>query len=288
MRVANLHGRLVLVDGASALDVERASDGVFSSDPQAAYARWDELTAWAAGQDASAGEPFDSAPLASPVPRPAQIFAIGLNYASHAGESGFEVPADPVVFPKFVSSLTGPDADVVLAGDRIDWEAELVAVVGAGGRDIPESRAWSHLAGLTVGQDLSDRTVQFWGHPPQFGLGKSRAGFTPVGPAVVSVDELAAGHDIEALNVRCTLVEPDGTRRVLQDGNTRDLIFSVPSLVARLSSVVELLPGDLIFTGTPEGVGIGRTPPEFLRPGQSLLTEIDGIGTIRQRFSAQP
>ena len=107
------------------------------------------------------------------------MFAIGLNYASHAGESGFDVPKDPVVFMKHVSSFAGPDVDVHLSGDTVDWEAELVAVIGVGGRNISEAEAWDHVEGFSVGQDLSDRTVQFWGHPPQFSLGKSRSGFSP-------------------------------------------------------------------------------------------------------------
>lgn len=285
MRIGNLNGRLVVIHDDLALDVETTSEGRFSADPQGVYARWDEFQEWAADQDvAGSGSKFEPGNLGPAVPRPPQVFAIGLNYASHAGESGFAVPDDPVVFTKFVSSLTGADVEVVLTGDRVDWEAELVAVVGTGGRDIAEAEGWSHIAGLTVGQDLSDRTIQFWGHPPQFSLGKSPAGFAPIGPWLVSVDEVAAEHDVNALGIRCVLREEDGTERVLQDGNSRDLIFTVPNLVARLSAVVELLPGDIIFTGTPEGVGIGRDPQEFLRPGQVLRTEIEGIGGIQQRF----
>lgn len=287
MRIGNLKGRLVLIDGDRALDVATSSGGLFAPDPQAAYSRWDEFREWAGTQDVAArGSRFERRELGPAVPRPPQVFAIGLNYARHAGESGFDVPDNPVVFTKFVSSLTGADADVELTSDRVDWEAELIAVVGTGGRNIPEADGWSHIAGLTVGQDLSDRTIQFWGDPPQFSLGKSPAGFAPVGPWVVSVDEIAAGHDVDALGIRCVLVTADGTERVLQDGNTRDLIFTVPALVSRLSAIVELLPGDLIFTGTPEGVGVGRNPQEFLRSGQMLRTEIDGIGAIRQRFVA--
>jgi 2-keto-4-pentenoate hydratase/2-oxohepta-3-ene-1,7-dioic acid hydratase in catechol pathway len=286
MRIGNLDGRLVLIDERRALDVETASDARFSSDPQAVYSRWDEFTEWASTQDAATGAVYEARDLAAAVPRPSQVFAIGLNYANHAGESGFAVPADPVVFTKYVSSLTGADVDVALTGDRVDWEAELVAVIGRGGRDIPESQAWLHVAGLTVGQDLSDRTIQFWGDPPQFSLGKSGAGFAPLGPWVVTVDEVAAEHDENALGIRCVLIDEDGTERVLQNGNTRDLIFTIPELVARLSAVVELLPGDIIFTGTPEGVGVGRDPQEFLRAGQMLRTEIEGVGIIRQRFVA--
>ncbi|GAA1846265.1 fumarylacetoacetate hydrolase family protein [Agromyces salentinus] len=287
MRIANLAERLVILDADRALDVESASSGRFSSDPQAVYARWGEFTEWAAGQDVSAGNPFDPRVLGPAVPRPPQIFAIGLNYAKHAGESGYAVPENPVVFTKFASSLTGPDVEVTLSGDTVDWEAELVVVIGHGGRDIDEGDGWNRIAGLSVGQDLSDRTVQFWGDPPQFSLGKSRAGFAPVGPAVVTLDEVESKADRDDLSVRCTLSRPDGSTEMLQDGRTRDLIFSIPALVARLSAVVELLPGDLIFTGTPEGVGIGRTPAVYLRPGEVLTTEIEGVGTIVQRFVSE-
>ncbi|WP_235934536.1 fumarylacetoacetate hydrolase family protein [Paramicrobacterium chengjingii] len=274
-----------MFDDQLAIDVQGASDGRFSSDPQAIYAQWREFCEWAdSSSTRQFGVEYDPRELGPAVPRPPQVFAIGLNYASHADESGFRAPENPVVFTKYVSSFTGADVDVVLTGERVDWEAELVVVIGQGGRDIPEAESWSHVAGLAVGQDLSDRTIQFWGNPPQFSLGKSLAGFTPLGPWVASLDEVATTHNINALGIRCVVRELDGTERVLQDGNSRHMIFPVPALVARLSAVVELFPGDVIFTGTPAGVGIGREPQEFLRAGQSLRTEIDGIGTVTQRF----
>lgn len=287
MRIANLSGRLSLLHGRSALDVERASAGKFGPDPQAAYDDWPAFAAWAAtvrvDGDAAAA-PFEDRDLATPVPRPSQVFAIGMNYADHAAEAGLEVPEHLVVFTKFASCLTGADVDVPLSGDRVDWEAELVVVVGRGGRDVPTAEAWSHVAGLAVGQDLSDRTVQSRGTPAQFSIGKSFAGYGPVGPAVVTLDELA-GHDLDALRVTCEVAGQDGgAPRVLQDGSTADMVFGVPEVVARLSAVVELNPGDLIFTGTPAGVGLGRSPQEFLRPGQVLTTRIEGVGEIRQHL----
>jgi 2-keto-4-pentenoate hydratase/2-oxohepta-3-ene-1,7-dioic acid hydratase in catechol pathway len=229
--------------------------------------------------------PYTTADLLPPVPRPSQVFGIGLNYADHAAESKLDLPENPLVFAKFPSSLTGADVEVKLAGDKVDWEAELVVVIGRTGRDIAESDAWDHVAGLSVGQDLSDRAVQWWGNPAQFNLGKSFAGYAPVGPAVVSLDEVRAGHDLDALAIRSTISDGDGDEpRTLQDGNTRDLIFPITDLVARLSAIVELRAGDLIFTGTPAGVGAGLKPPVFLRPGQVMTTEIEGVGTIRQRL----
>jgi 2-keto-4-pentenoate hydratase/2-oxohepta-3-ene-1,7-dioic acid hydratase in catechol pathway len=284
MRIANLQGRLVLLSGDRALDVERASGGTFGSSPQAIYDRWNEFTTWAASQDASTGTPFDARDLGPAVPRPPQVFAIGLNYASHAGESGLNVPENPMVFTKFVSSFTGADVDVELSGDTVDWEVELVAVIGRGGRDIPESEAWEHVAGLTVGQDVSDRTVQFWGEPAQFSMGKSLKGFAPIGPAVVTLDEVDAVADRSDLAIGCSLTRPDGTTEVLQNGRTKDMIFPVPELIARLSALVELLPGDVIFTGTPEGVGLGRKPQAYLHEGQSVASEIEALGSIRQRY----
>ncbi|MCU1415343.1 MAG: 2-keto-4-pentenoate hydratase/2-oxohepta-3-ene,7-dioic acid hydratase (Catechol pathway) [Microbacteriaceae bacterium] len=286
MRVANLLGRSVLVSGAKALDIENASGGRFSSEPQAAYERWAELLEWAATFDVvehPGSVTFDEASLFAPVPRPRQVFAVGLNYASHASESKLDVPENPLVFTKFPSSLTGPVTEVRLTGDRVDWEAELVVVIGAGGRDIPRAAGWDAVAGLTVGQDISDRTVQNWGNPPQFNLGKSGQGFSPIGPAIVSLDELTRSHDRNSLRITCHVVDtPGAERRSLQDGNTADLMFPIPDLVARLSAIVELYPGDLIFTGTPAGVGLGRDPQEFLVAGQTLITEIEGLGSLTQ------
>ncbi|QDZ13953.1 fumarylacetoacetate hydrolase family protein [Humibacter ginsenosidimutans] len=286
MRIANLSGRLVILDGDLAVDVERASDGAFSSNPQAVYERWHEFVLWASTHDASTGAPYAASDLGPAVPRPPQVFAIGLNYASHAGESGLKVPENPMVFTKFVSSFAGADVDVELTGDTVDWEVELVAVVGEGGRNIAEADAWNHVAGLTIGQDISDRTVQFWGEPAQFSIGKSLKGFAPIGPAVVTLDEIDAVAERSDLSIGCTLTRTDGTTEVLQNGRTRDMIFSVPVLIAKLSALVELLPGDVIFTGTPDGVGLGRTPRVYLEPGQSVTSEIEGLGSIRQRFVA--
>lgn len=290
MQIANLSGRAVVIEGPWALDIEGASGGRFSADPQAVWNRWPDFAAWAAEVEVE-GHPdavrYREPDLGPPVPRPSQVFAVGLNYADHAAEANLDVPDNPIVFTKFPSSLVGPDVTVRLSGDRVDWEAELVLVVGSGGRDIAEAQAWEAIAGLTVGQDLSDRTVQSWGKPPQFNLGKSFQGYGPTGPAVVTLDEVRRAYDPDALRIRCEVVDSDGGEpRLLQDGTTADLIFAVAPLVARLSAIVELFPGDLIFTGTPAGVGMGRTPQVFLQPGQRLRTEIEGVGVIRQTFVA--
>jgi 2,4-diketo-3-deoxy-L-fuconate hydrolase len=284
VRIANLSDRLVLVAGDHALDVEQASDGRFSSDPALVFARWDEFADWAGSVDV-AGHPasvtFADAALGAPSPRPRQVVGVGLNYADHAKESGLPIPEQPVVFTKFASSVAGPDVDVRLPGDTVDWEAELVVVIGKGGRDIPLAEAADRIAGYTVGQDLSERTVQWQGQPAQFSMGKSYEGFAPTGPAIVSLDEFT---DPEKLAISTTITGADGSATRVQDGSTSQLIFSVDELVHRLSQTIELLPGDLIFTGTPPGVGAGMDPKRFLVDGEVVVTEIEGIGRITQRF----
>jgi 2,4-didehydro-3-deoxy-L-rhamnonate hydrolase len=284
MRIANNDGRLALVHNDRTLDVERASGGQFEADPMAAFARWNELVTWAASID------FDTHPdattlvegtLNAPSPRPRQVFGIGLNYADHAEESGLPIPEEPVVFTKFPSSVAGPDVDVVLPGPTVDWEAELVVVIAQGGRHISLAEARSHVAGFTVGQDLSERTVQWVGQPAQFSLGKSFENFAPIGPVIVTLDELV---DPEKLRLTTTIVGAEGDATEVQNGETDQLIFGVDDLIARLSETIELLPGDLIFTGTPPGVGAGRDPKRFLKAGETLVTEIGGIGRITQSF----
>jgi 2,4-didehydro-3-deoxy-L-rhamnonate hydrolase len=284
MRIANNAGRLALVVNDRLLDVERASGGAFAADPAVAFERWNELADWAATIDVGVhpdATGIRDAVLLAPSPRPRQTFGIGLNYADHAAESGLPLPTEPVVFTKFPSSVAGPDVDVFLPGPTVDWEAELVVVVAHGGRHIARREARSHVAGFTVGQDLSERTVQWQGEPAQFSIGKSFENFAPIGPVVVTLDEFA---DAEKLAITATILNSDGTRTQVQNGATDQLIFGVDELISRLSETVELFPGDLIFTGTPPGVGAGRNPKRFLRPGETLVTEIEGIGQITQRF----
>ncbi len=278
MRIANLAGRLVLLADTGVVDVERASGGLFAADPQAVYTRWEEFVDWAAGAPAGDVVAVDETGLRAPAPAPAQIFGIGLNYRDHAAESGFDLPASPPVFTKFVSSLTGPSGDIVLAGPTVDWEVELVVVIGRAARHVSAEHGWDHVAGVTVGQDLSERTVQSAGPAPQFSLGKSFPGFGPTGPWLVTPDELPDRDDIA---LGCTV-----NGESMQKGSTSDLIFPVPELVARLSAVLPLSPGDLIFTGTPAGVGAGRTPKRFLSVGDELVTTIAGVGEMRHRFVA--
>lgn len=275
MRIANLAGRLVLVTATGAVDVEEASQGRFGPDPTAVYRDWPDFTAWAASADLPTGEPMDETLLGAPVPEPGQIFAIGLNYREHATESGLDFPVEPPVFTKFRTSLTGPYGDLALPGDTVDWEAELVVVIGREARHVAAADAWEYVAGLTVGQDYSERTRQLVAPAPQFSLGKSFPGFAPIGPVVVTPDELPDPGNLE---IGCSI---DGEQ--VQKARTGDLIFSVPVLIERLSAVLPLQPGDLIFTGTPSGVGGGRNPKRFLVAGEEVVTWIEGIGQLRQR-----
>ncbi|MFB6770705.1 fumarylacetoacetate hydrolase family protein [Streptomyces sp. NPDC056337] len=280
MRIANLSGRLTLIVDGRAVDVEKASDGRFSADPQAVYEHWEEFRSWATAAELPAGASFEPAELGSPAPAPRQTLAIGLNYRDHASESGFAAPEGlPPVFTKFVTSISGPVTEVKLpAGGNTDWEVELVAVIGRRAEGVREADAWSHVAGLAAGQDISERVAQLAGPAPQFSVGKSYPGFAPIGPWLVTPDEFDNPDDLE---LRCAVNGEE-----VQKGRTRDLIFPVPALIAQLSAVLPLLPGDVIFTGTPAGVGLGRDPQRFLAAGDELVSSVEGIGELRQTFVA--
>jgi 2-keto-4-pentenoate hydratase/2-oxohepta-3-ene-1,7-dioic acid hydratase in catechol pathway len=273
VKLANANDRAVLVLGDEVADVAEASSGRFGPDLMALYDEWDAFVDFARGVGARTG-PLRETELRCPVPAPRQVFAIGLNYRSHAEESGMALPEVPATFTKFPASLAGPFDDVTIVGDSVDWEVELVAVIGRRADRVGQAEAWDHVAGLTVGQDISDRHLQF-AAGAQFSLGKSRRGYGPLGPWVVTPDEVP---DRDDLGLGCSV---DG--ETMQDARTSALIFDVPHLVAELSAVLPLLPGDVIFTGTPDGVGFARQPPRLLAPGQILESWIEGIGTIRNR-----
>jgi len=271
LRLANANGRASLVRGDRLVDLEGRSDGKFSADPMAAIAHWEELTQWAAGIDPADGdEPLDESLFGPCVPRPQKIFGIGLNYRDHAAEAGLELPKQPMVFTKFPSCLVGPRAPVRLTSDRVDWEVELVVVMGRGGLGISENEALDFVAGFCVGQDISDRRMQFADKPPQFSLGKSADSFGPIGPALVALDAFENPDD---LALTCDVA---GER--MQDGRTRDMVFAVSELIAFLSRTCTLAPGDLIFTGTPAGVGSARQ--RYLAPGEEIRSHIESIGTL--------
>lgn len=283
MRIATIADRAVLLIGdGAAVDVAEASGGRFGPSPRAVYEAWDDFTAWAAEADPGPGRPFDPAELGAPVPDPRQVFAIGLNYRDHADEANLDHPEDLVVFTKFASSLAGPNATVELPSDRVDYEIELVVVIGREVHRAGPEEAARAVAGYAVGQDYSERAVQLRGPAPQFSLGKSYPNFAPFGPAVVTEDEL---DDPGKLRLIAVLEGPsagDGAVVTLQDGTTADLIFPVERIVSDLSQVVTLYPGDVVFTGTPAGVGAPRGL--FLRPGDVLTSTIEGVGTMTNRF----
>ncbi len=279
MRIANVSGRLTLIREEGGIDVETASAGRFGPDPQAVYRQWKEFRAWAGDAPSPGAVLIDRNQLGAPAPRPAQVFAIGMNYRDHAAETGLDLPASPATFTKFPTCLTAPFADVVLPSEAVDWEVELVVVIGVRARHVSPSGAWDHVAGVTVGQDLSERVVQF-SSGGQFSLGKSFPGFGPTGPWLVTPDELADPDDLE---LGCSV---DG--REVQKSRTSQMVFGVPELIARLSAVLPLLAGDLIFTGTPAGIGATRQPPQFLRPGQVLTSYLEGVGTMASRLVAPP
>ncbi|GGL94903.1 fumarylacetoacetate hydrolase family protein [Nakamurella endophytica] len=276
MRIANLAGRAVLVVDGGVVDIESASGGRFGPDPQTLFAAWDSFGDWAATADTGAAVPYEASDLGPPVPAPRQVFAVGLNYREHASEVGLGDDSIPVVFTKFPAAITGPYAEVEHPGGDVDWEVELVAVIGRPGHRIDATRAWDHIAGVTVGQDLSERVLQHAGALPQFSLGKSFPGFAPMGPWLVTPDELA---DRDDLALECAV-----NGETMQKSRTSMMIHNVPRLVAELSRVTPLLAGDVIFTGTPAGVGQRRVPEKYLLPGDELVTEIEGIGTMRNRI----
>lgn len=285
MRIANLDGRAVrLASDTAVYDIESSSEGRFGPSPAGVYEQWESFTQWAAKfHPDGAPTKIDPSRLGPPSPRPSQIVAIGLNYADHAAEAGMATsPGLPPVFAKFASSLAGPKVTVALPPDgHTDWEVELVVVIGTTARAVTQDQAWDHVAGLTVGQDLSERITQMQGAAPQFGLGKSFTNFSPTGPSVVTLDELAAqGIDRDDLELGCSV---DGEQ--MQSGRTRNLIYPVARLISELSQIITLNPGDLIFTGTPAGVGLGRSPQRFLRDGERLVSWITGIGQIEQTFT---
>jgi 2,4-diketo-3-deoxy-L-fuconate hydrolase len=280
MRIANLAGRAVLLVPNGAIDIHKASGGALGPDPGSIFERWDDLRPQLADLT---GEPvpYAETDLLAPVPSPRQIFAIGINYAEHAAEAELTAPTAsggaPVTFTKFASCLTGPAGRVVLPRGMVDWEVELVAVIGRAAHRVPAEDAWAHVAGLTVGQDLTERITQWSGAAPQqFSLGKSYPGFGPLGPAVVTLDEF---DDPADLRIGCAV---NGVS--MQSASTSEMTLNVPELVSRLSAVLPLLPGDLIFTGTPAGIGATRVPPVFLKDGDELVSRIEGIGTLRTTF----
>jgi 2-keto-4-pentenoate hydratase/2-oxohepta-3-ene-1,7-dioic acid hydratase in catechol pathway len=244
--------------------------------------------AWAAteGRSALAGRPGvlyreDQVRRRAPVPRPPKVICLGLNYRDHAAESGAAIPNEPVLFAKFPTAVIGPGDPIVLPATsaEVDYEAELVFVIGRGGRHIPEGEAMRHVAGYTCGHDVSARDYQLRRGGTQWLTGKTFDTFAPLGPSLVTADEVPDPH---SLRIRCVV-----NGETLQDSTTAQMIFSVPQVVAYLSHVFTLEPGDVVFTGTPPGVGFVRTPPRFLKDGDVAEIIIDSLGTLRNPVRAE-
>jgi 2-keto-4-pentenoate hydratase/2-oxohepta-3-ene-1,7-dioic acid hydratase in catechol pathway len=233
-----------------------------------------EATAAAAQPDA-VRYPASSAKLLAPVPDPEKIVCIGLNYRDHAAESGAAIPVEPVLFSKFATTLIGHGDAIILppVSREVDYEAELVLVVGKNGRNIPAAAALDYLAGYTIGHDVSARDWQLKKDGKQWLAGKTFDTFAPTGPVLVTADEIPDPHQ---LGIRLRL-----NGQTMQESNTGQMIFTAAAIVAYISQVVTLRPGDLIFTGTPSGVGFSRKPPVFLKGGDVVEVEIDGLGVLR-------
>jgi 2-keto-4-pentenoate hydratase/2-oxohepta-3-ene-1,7-dioic acid hydratase in catechol pathway len=278
MKIANVSGRAHLVVDGRLVDVEKASGGRLPADPTALVSTLDAVGDLEIPDDAPA---LEGAKLGPPVPRPSKILALGLNYRAHAEESGLQPPEEPVVFTKLPSALVGSTDDIVIPDGRVrvDWEAELVVCVGRGGKRISEADAWSHVAGVTAGQDVSDREEQFRALR-QFTMAKSFDTYAPTGPVLVTPDELTNRDDLK--------IETRLDGEVMQSSRTNDLIFPVAELIAWISRICTLEAGDLIFTGTPSGVGDSREPPRYLGPGNVVETEIEDIGVMRNPVTAGP
>jgi len=219
--------------------------------------------------------PVSEAKLLAPITDPHKIVCVGLNYRDHAAESGAPIPREPVLFSKYSTSLVGPDQPIVVpaVSHKVDYEAELVIVIGKGGRHLTKDTALGHIAGYTNGHDVSARDWQLEKDGKQWMVGKTFDTFAPIGPELVTPNEVGDPHN---LGIRLRL-----NGQTMQDSNTRQMIFTVGEVVAYLSQVFTLQAGDLIFTGTPPGVGFARKPPVFLKAGDVCEVEIEKLGILR-------
>ena len=273
-RLANINGKSALIHGDSYYDINTISQGEISSDPSNILNSLSDLHELSSKIDNfEATGLIDNSLLGSPITNSRNCFAVGLNYKAHAEESGMEIPPFPMVFTKHTSCIIGPFDNIEMKSDIVDYEAELVVVIGKEGKNVTKQDAWEYVAGLTVGQDISDRAVQFHATPPQFNLGKSFDTFGPIGPYLVSPDFV---DNKDALLLQCSVND-----ELRQESSTDDLIFTVPDIISYISEFLTLNTGDLIFTGTPSGVG--ATQGKLLKDGDIVTTSIKEIGTIKNK-----
>lgn len=253
-----------------------AADAGLPTCPKALLALPDGLArAAAALQSAQAAGKFIEGRLLAPIPAPGKVICIGLNYRDHAAESGQPIPTEPICFSKFSSAVIGPETPIQLpaVAHKVDYEAELVVIIGRRGKNIPREQALSYVAGYTNGNDVSARDWQIGRPGGQWMMGKTPDTFAPLGPYLVTPDEIADPH-LLSIQLRLNGV-------TLQNSNTKELIFKVDELIAHLSQLITLEPGDVIFTGTPPGVGAARQPPIFMKPGDVAEVEIAGLGVLK-------
>jgi 2-keto-4-pentenoate hydratase/2-oxohepta-3-ene-1,7-dioic acid hydratase in catechol pathway len=239
----------------------------------------ERLVRWLAHDGAAAPVVPDDVRLGPPICRPSKIVCVGLNYRDHARESGMAIPDEPVLFFKATSAIVGPNDDVIIpkSGTKVDWEVELAVVIGRGAAYVERERALEHVAGYVLHNDYSERAFQLE-RGGQWVKGKSCDTFAPLGPFLATPDEIPDVHDLPLW------LKLNGETK--QCGSTRDLIFDVPTLVSYISQFMTLLPGDMISTGTPAGVGLGQRPPRYLVAGDEVELGIEGLGTARQRLRA--
>ena len=273
-KLGTVDGKAVLIKDDHYFDVASLSDGAISSDSVEALKFQTELSElYETLSEKTATGNLSEVELGNPVPKSPNCYAVGLNYRKHAEESGMDIPEVPMIFTKHTSCFVGPKANVEMRSDYVDWEVELVAVIGKEGKNIPKENALEHVAGLCVGQDISDRPAQFATTPAMFNLGKSFDTYGPMGPALVSLDLL---ENCESLDIECKL-----NGETVQKSNTSDLIFNISSIISYLSEIVSLNVGDTIWTGTPSGVGIASG--KFLKDGDILTSSIEGLGSMENK-----
>jgi 2-keto-4-pentenoate hydratase/2-oxohepta-3-ene-1,7-dioic acid hydratase in catechol pathway len=269
-----VNGQYVDVNAADREMPSRVRD-LLELGPEWQRRAWDSLPKGVVRHDPA------NATVLAPVPDARKIVCIGLNYRDHAAESGVPVPTEPILFSKYPTTLIGHGASIVLpsVSQEVDFEAELVVVIGRKGRHIPRQRALEYVGGYAVGHDVSARDWQLNKPGKQWMAGKTFDTFAPVGPELVTPDEVPDPHD---LGIRLRL-----NGQTMQDSSTSQLVFGVDELIAYLSQVFTLEPGDLIFTGTPPGVGMARKPPVWLKPGDTVEVEIDRLGTLKNTVIAE-
>lgn len=275
-RIGNSTPQLGVLSGDNVINLHTASDGSLPNDMISFLRLGDEgMSAAQSLVDSSAdGVPESTVRLMSPVLNPSKVVAIGLNYMDHVKESGVEVPAKPTMFCKYPSSIIGPDDEIrwtEALSTEVDYEAELAFIIGKKAKNVAEEDAFDYIAGYTNCHDVSARDLQM-APGDQWIRGKSLDTFCPLGPYLVTKDEIADPHN---LSIKCVV-----NGEALQDSSTKHLIFKIPFLMAYLSQAFTLEPGDVVTTGTPDGVGFARTPPIFLQDGDVCTVEVDGLGQL--------